>query len=122
MLSKQDITLKIIELLPDEHHLEYDVAIKAWWASFKKDRGFRLTDAGYTAMQLLNLQTYEFAIPPDLFLKPRQLLNLDRNLSSPYYLLFRQSKSKLILFEGKQATSLIMFGNVESWLKSLGGF
>jgi len=118
MLTKQQITERILTGLPSEDQLTYDVACKSWWMNFREGGGFRLTTAGYMAIGTCDLETYAFDAPPDLVAKPKHLLTFDKKLACPYYIKIGK-QPQIILFGSQQAVMLAMYGDLEKWLKFL---
>lgn len=118
MLSKETITQKILEGLPEDDRPTYDDACQSWWMNFREGGGMRLTHAGYMAISTFDIETYAFEVPPGLPAMPRQLLTLDRKLDCPYFIKLGK-KPQLVVFGSQQATMLALYGDLEKWLQYL---
>ena len=118
MITKEEITQKILQGLPEDDRPTYDEACKAWWMNFRDGGGFRLTNAGYTAIGTCDLETYAFQAPSDLVAKPKHLLTLDKKLDCPYYIKIGKNP-QIILFGSQQAVMLAMYGDLEKWMTFL---
>ena len=118
MITKEEITQKILQGLPEDDRPTYDEACKSWWMNFRDGGGFRLTDAGYMALNTWNFETYTFAVPPNLVAIARHLLILDKKLNCPYYIKIGKNP-QIVLFGSKQAVMLAMYGDLEKWMTFL---
>lgn len=91
----------------------------AWWYDARPKGGLRLTDAGYSMfVQDLNLHQHVFHVDTCI-LKPRNLLQLDRYLTCPYYLRRRRGQYNIVLFGDQEAVMLNLYGDVERFISSL---
>jgi hypothetical protein len=80
---------------------------RRWWKNPTDPHSLRLTLAGLQFVKaVLKLQSYEFALPEEL--TNHNLLQLERQFKSMYYLLKRQ---KIIVFEEEEAMMLTLHGN-----------
>ena len=118
MLSKDSITRKILEGLPDNDRPTFEEACQSWWMNFRDDGGMRLTQTGYLAISTLDIQHYTFDVPPSLPALPGQLLTLDRKLDCPYFIRLGK-KPQLIVFGSQQATMMALYGDLVKFLKYL---
>ena len=118
MITKEEITQKIFQGLPEDDRPTYEEACKAWWMNFREGGGFRLTNAGFMAFGTCDLQTYSFDVPPNLVAKPSHLLTLDKKLDCPYYIKIGK-KPQIVLFGSQQAMMLAMYNDLEKWLTFL---
>jgi len=80
---------------------------RRWWKNPTDDSSLRLSLAGLQFVKaVLKLESYEFALPEEL--TNHNLLQLERQFKSMYYLLKRQ---KIIVFEEEEAMMLTLHGN-----------
>jgi hypothetical protein len=78
-----------------------------WWKNPTDDASLRLTLAGLQFVKaILKLTAYDFALPAEL--TNQNLLQLERQFNSMYYLLKRE---KIIVFEEDHALMLTLHGN-----------
>jgi len=115
MLTKQQITERILEGLPEDDRPTYDEACKSWWMNFREGGGFRLTNAGFMALSTWEFETYVFDSPTSLVAISRHLLILDKKLDCPYYIKIGK-RPQIVLFGSKQAMMAAMYGDLEKWL------
>jgi hypothetical protein len=89
---------------------------RRWWKNPIDDASLRLSLQGLQLVKaVLKLQSYEFALPNEL--TNHGLLQLERYLKGPYYLLKRQ---KIIVFEEEEAMMLTLHsGNLKAYLDSI---
>lgn len=89
---------------------------RRWWKNPTDDNSLRLSLAGLQFVKaVLKLQSYEFALSEEL--SNHNLLQLERQFKSMYYLLKRQ---KIIVFEETEAMMLTLHGNnLKGYLDSL---
>jgi hypothetical protein len=89
---------------------------KRWWKNPTDANSLRLSLAGLQFVKSnLKLQSYDFELPEEL--TNSQLLQLERQFKSMYYLLKRQ---KIIVFEESEAMMLTLHsGNLKAYLDSI---
>jgi hypothetical protein len=89
---------------PTSNTSEYQ---KRWWQNPTDPNSLRLTLQGLQVVKAnLKLQSYEFALESEL--TNQHLLQLERYLKGPYYLMKR---IKIIVFEEEEALMLTLHGN-----------
>ena len=80
---------------------------KRWWKNPTDPDSLRLSLAGLQFVKsILKLTSYDFALPAEL--NNHQLLLLERQFKSMYYLLKRE---KIIVFEESEAMMIVLHGN-----------
>ena len=116
MITKQQYTQRLLEVLPEQERPTLEQACKIWWIDFRDEGGMRLTKQGYDAFTIAwDLKTYTFGVPPGLPARPGQLLTLNKKLDCPYYIKLGK-KPELVLFDSKQATMMALYGDLEKFL------
>ena len=115
MTHRREVTQAVIDLLPGTTNL--DEAMRAWYYNLRSQGGFRLTQAGYQALCSAAVNSWSVDINFRDFNKPA-LLALDRRLKWPYYIDIK--RKKLVLFSSRDAIMATLYGDVKSWLASLG--
>lgn len=87
-----------------------------WWKNPTDDASLRLSLQGLQLVKaVIKLASYEFDLSEEL--TNHNLLQLERYLKGPYYLLKRQ---KIIVFEEEEATMLTLYsGNLKAYLDSI---
>lgn len=128
MRDKISLTQKLIDQLPDSHHLDLDQAMQSWWVNRRKNGGMRLTEDGYLTLdRILGMQSWQLALPGDSGPGPwrakftkRMVLDLDRKLEWPYYLDFdnRKKTCRVIFFGSSEAMLAALYGDLEKFLKN----
>jgi aspartate carbamoyltransferase catalytic subunit len=66
MATKHEITQRLVELLPDSADLTVDQALRSWYMNLRKDGGLRLTDTGYQALIMLDIESWPVDISYNL--------------------------------------------------------
>ena len=93
-------------------------SLRLWWYNIRANGGMRLTSQGYHACRvLLNLTHYEFNIVDPTEFTQRIILNLDRKLQTPYYILaVKGIPKKIIFFGSKEAVMINLYGDLKKYL------
>ena len=121
MRNKEEITQAILEQLPEEVRLTFgnvNEAIAYFWMNIRSNGGLRLTKDGYNVLtKLIKMPCYEVDIDPAHITK-RTILQLDRQLSAPYYIAVRRvGDPKLVFFSSREAMMASLYGDIRSWLE-----
>ena len=117
--DKAIFTQRILDELPEQDRISFDLAMRDWWQDIRDIGGLRLSISGFQVFNQLNLARYEFDVPPATPAKPSQLITLNSKLDCPYYIQIGK-KPKLILFESKQAMMFALYGDLQKFLEYLG--
>ena len=96
-----------------------DVDLKYCWYVNRNNQGLRLSDLGYNiATTGLVLPCWRYAVTQH-FVRPRNLLLMDRHMTCAYYLRRHGQQSELVLFGSQEAMMLSLHGDAEQYLQSL---
>ena len=89
---------------------------RRWWKNPTDDTSLRLSLAGLQFVKaVLKITSYDFVLPDEL--TNHNLLQLERQFKSMYYLMKRQ---KIIVFEEEESMMLTLHGNnLKGYLDSL---
>lgn len=119
MRDKIELTRQLVAKLP-ENSWTVDQARITWWYNFRDSGGMRLTKQGYDAfVDELDIEYYEFAIPPNSKFNQRTILELDRRLQMPYYIRVEKHRvAKLIFFSSREAVLVNLYGDLEKFLNN----
>lgn len=118
MLDKLTITKELVNQLPDDTKYTVEMAMQYWWTNLRSNGGLRLTDAGKVAFERLAFEHYAFELSDTVILSAKLLLTLDKKLTCPYYIT-PGKKPTLIVYGGKEATMLTMYGDIQRFVDSL---
>lgn len=111
MRDKLKLVETLIAELPDDHEETVERGMKLWWYNIRKEGGLRLTDIGYFVLKnMLEIESYNMDIDIEKFDR-QMLLDLDRKLQMPYYIVVKK----------KLPTTIVMFGSREAMLARLYG-
>ena len=117
MLNKLTLTAELIHHYPDAPAL--DDAMRSWWQNIREDGGLRLTYEGYRVFSdCLELNSYTFELPEKL-LTPRNLIDLDRHMASPYYIVNNRKHNNIVMFGSREALMATLHGDMQRFIKSL---
>jgi hypothetical protein len=118
LVSKKDITEKIIKEIPKETNpfLERDIdkIIFAWWFT-SNNSGLRLTDLGFKAFTLANIVYYEF----DFVIRKswnQTILEYSKKLKCPYYI---TANKKIYIYDDEIAVLINLYGSVFEYIDSI---
>lgn len=118
MLNKLTLTTQLVTQLPSDTKYTVEMAMQYWWTNIRANGGLRLTDAGKIAFERLEFAHYEFELSDTVILSAKLLLTLDKKLTCPYYIT-PGKKPSLIVYGGKEATMLTMYGDIQRFVNSL---
>lgn len=115
MATKREIVEKLIQLLPESVSITADQAQKTWFVNLRRDGGLRLTDQGFQAFDMLEIERWSVPIEVKNINK-RGLLSLDRKLSFPYYIDVK--KKQLVMFSSREAMLATLYGDLQRFLEN----
>lgn len=120
MQNKLEITQAILDQLPAEMQAGFkdlNEAVMYFWMNIRVEGGLRLTKNGYEVLtKILKLTGYPVDIDPRKITK-RTILQLDRKLTAPYYILSRStSDPKLVFFSSREAMMASLYGDIGAYL------
>jgi len=118
MLTRLDVTRKLLAQLPEQERVLEDQALSDWWRDARNDNCLRLTAQGYSIFEILNIAGYRFDIPPGVPSRASILLILSRKLTCPYYIHIGKTPS-LILFGSQEATMYSLYGDINRFVTAL---
>lgn len=117
MPSKRELTETLVGLLPESVPISLDRALKTWYMNLRSQGGLRLTDSGYLAFQMLEIESW--TVPLEVrHLNKQGLLALDRKLTFPYFIDTR--KKQLVMFSSKEAMLATLYGDLKNFLDNYG--
>lgn len=118
MRDKLKLTEQLVAQLPDDHAVSVDSARMAWWFNIRPNGGYRLTAVGFKVLsEQLGLKFYPYKIPDDLGFTQQTVLDLDRRLQNPYYIVTKKGfPIDVIFFSSKEAMLVNLYGNLDKFL------
>jgi hypothetical protein len=119
--DKKLLTEQLVKLLANGHDVSAKVAMHTWWFNLRKNGGMRLTSTGYqTLVKDLDLEHFNFDISDPLTFNQHMILDLDRKLSTPYYIhAVKGIPKKIVFFGSREAVMVNLYGNLKKYLDSL---
>jgi hypothetical protein len=124
MLNKLYYTQQLLKLLPDDHGLTDESAMRSWWQDFRPESGLRLSLEGNYIMEQLKIESWSFELPVpymnnrQILPGPAELLLLNKKLTCPYFLKITKTPT-LVFYGSKEATMFAMYGDVKKFLRYL---
>jgi hypothetical protein len=114
-MSKHKLTLRLIELLPEDHRITFDEAMILWYTNIRNNGGFRLTQNGYQALKILALESWSVPLNDiKITMDKNLLLSLDRKLTYPYFIDYK--KKEIVFYSSREAVMATMYGSIKNWL------
>jgi hypothetical protein len=113
--------LKLVETLiaelPDGHEETAERGMKLWWYNIRKEGGLRLTDIGYFVLKnMLEIESYNMDIDIERFDR-QMLLDLDRKLQMPYYIVVKKKLPiAIVMFGSREAMLARLYGSLDKFL------
>ena len=104
--------------MPESSRPSLDDAVKLWYRNIRLDGGCRLTDAGYAVFKALDIESWNISLEnvKQLRVDKKLLLSLDRKITFPYYIDFKEKKLKL--FSSKEAMLASLYGDLKKFLEN----
>lgn len=120
MRDKKKLTEELIKLLPEDQRITVETALPIWWCNFRKRGGLRLTALGYQIfVETLELEHYSYTIDDPMLFGQQTVLNLDRKLQMPYYIMVKKKiPTKIVLFGSQEAVMINLYGNLNKFLEN----
>jgi hypothetical protein len=117
-MSKHKLTLRLIELLPEDHRITLEEAMVLWYTNIRNNGGFRLTQNGYQALKILALESWSVPLNDiKITMDKNLLLSLDRKLTYPYFIDYK--KKEIVFYSSKEAVMATMYGSIKNWLDNM---
>ena len=114
-MSKHKLTLRLLELLPEDHRITLEEAMVLWYTNIRNNGGFRLTQNGYQALKILALESWSVPLNDiKITMDKNLLLALDRKLTWPYFIDYK--KKEIVFYSSKEAVMATMYGSIKNWL------
>jgi hypothetical protein len=114
-MSKHKLTLRLIELLPEDHRITLEEAMVLWYTNIRNNGGFRLTQNGYQALKILALESWSVPLNDiKITMDKNLLLALDRKLTYPYFIDYK--KKEIVFYSSREAVMATMYGSIKNWL------
>ena len=116
--QRQQLTHDLVSQLDLDLGITDKIAMKTWWHNIRSTGGMRLTHKGYHIFdQVLGLTRYTFDITDPKSVTSDRLLEMDRKIQSPYYILaINTIPKKIIIFGSAEAVVINLYGSFERWL------
>ena len=117
--DKKKLTEELVQHLPEKFKIAVDEALPMWWYNLRAGGGMRLTKIGYeTFTKILDLEYYEYAVEP-FSINSRMIIELDRKLQHPWFLVTHKQMPKSIVFFGsKEAMMANLYGDLKKFLSN----
>ena len=123
---KELITNAVVKQMPEGWtDWTTEEAIKKWWQTGSRGDSLRLTEIGDVAFRLGEIEFYEDEFTAKIEGSYHNyILDLSRKIKCPYYLGVTKSEGKknrpyIRLYDSKIAIMVSLYGNIDSYLKSL---
>lgn len=116
MATKIEITEKLVSLLPTTSTLTVKQAMSTWYCNLRSSGGLRLTEAGYQAFQLLEIENWKVSYDESGYIDKPTLLKLDKKIQFPYYI--DSKKKQLVMFSSREAMLATLYGDLQKFLEN----
>lgn len=118
MRDKLKLTEELVKQLPSDYNITVETAKNSWWFNIRPDGGMRLTAPGFKILaEQLGLKFYPYKIPDEMLFTQQTILDLDRRLQSPYYIVTKKSfPIDIIFFSSKEAMLVNLYGDLARFL------
>lgn len=109
--------LQLTSVLISKLNLEISVetALSTWYRNIRINGGYRLSDAGYTALDQCSVESWYVTVEDfRKTIDKKTLLQLDQKIQYPYYLDYKNKK--IVFFSSKDALMAGLYGDLKTWL------
>lgn len=119
MNRKSALTAELLKSIPADRRPELHSAMVAWWYNLRTDGGYRLTNEGLSVVcDSAEVESYIYDLKDSENLSNKQLLDLDRKLQCPYYLVVKKNQVvRIVFFDSKEYMTARLYNNLEQFLK-----
>lgn len=118
MRDKLRLTEQFVAQLPDPYKVSLETARNGWWFNIRPTGGMRLTALGFKVLaEQLELKFYPYKITDSMTFTQRTVLDLDRRLQSPYYIVTKKGYPVDVVFFGSKEAMLVnLHGDLTKFL------
>ena len=118
MRDKLKLTEELVKQLPSELSVTVESARTTWWFNIRPGGGMRLTALGFKVLaNQLDLKFYAYKIPDEMLFTQQTILDLDRKLQNPYYIVTKKSfPVDVVFFSSKEAMLVNLYGDLAKFL------
>jgi hypothetical protein len=122
---KEIVTEAVVNQLPTGFEISKDEAMKTWWFTGSSSDVLRLSPAGDTAFRIAQIEFYQYDFTPkavDTY--HGYMSDLGKKMRCPYYISVnkvegKKNKPYIRLYDSKIAMMLSLYGDLDSYLKSV---
>jgi hypothetical protein len=116
--DKQQLTEKLVNLLPENGRISIESALSIWWYNLRKNGGLRLTIIGFqTFVNDIELEHYEYSLENLQLFNQQTILDLDRKMQMPYYIhVVKGVPKKIVFFGSREAVVINLYANLQQFL------
>jgi hypothetical protein len=123
---KELITQAVVGQMPDAWPAPtVEEAMKKWWQTGLRGDSLRLTEIGDMSFRISEIEFYQYDFTAKIEGSYHNyILELSRKIKCPYYLGVSKSEGKknqpyIRIYDSKIAMMISLYGNIDSYLKSL---
>ena len=119
MRDKFALTRELLKHLKHDS-ITFEAARSMWWYNLRQDGGLRLTTLGYLALvNDVELVYYRYELKKTDVFNTRTIIELDKKLQMPYYIMAdRGYATHIIFFGSKEAMCAKLFDNLDRFLSN----
>jgi len=123
-LDKIKITDIIYTQLKDklDPNIKLNELYKKFWFTGRSTENMRLTDEGKNALEMLDLEFFEFHLNTNTDRFNYHVINIGKKLKTPFWIGFKNRlyKSAYIrIYDSKVAMLITLYGNFDEYLQSI---
>jgi len=117
MRDKLKLTEQLVAQLP-AGTVTVELAQNKWWFNLRPGGGMRLTAHGYKVLtEQVGLKFYTYKIPDEMQFTQQTIIDLDRKLQNPYYIVTKKNfPIDIVFFGSKEAVLVNLYGDLEKFL------
>lgn len=118
MRDKFALTRELLKHLKEKDSITYEQARSMWWYNLQQGGGLRLTALGYlTLVNEIELDHYSYELKEHDIFNTRTIIELDRKLQMPYFIMAKKGYATHIIFFGsKEAMCARLYDDLTRFL------
>jgi len=121
MIDKAEIVRTLIPFIPEAEISDFDYCMKTWWKNIRSSGGLGLTYYGDCMFQLMELESYTFEIKKNEgpISNIGLAVYLDKYMKCPHYLITKDHKRTLHIYDSRIATMIMLTGSVFEYMQKI---
>jgi hypothetical protein len=121
VVDRQRITGAVLKIIKENHtESDFETALYRWWKNPRTTGGLRLTDDGMKFFELADIEYHEFDAGDAFYEGYMKFeLMLDRKMPCPYYLIYKNKRKYIRVYDDRISTMMSLYGDVNDCINNM---